>query len=86
MGAAKLNAKACALVAAIRATANGEPDVVPPDWLTMRQLAQLSGLGRYAVWSRLNRIPHERKTFRVICNRNIRAVPHYRLKSQIGIS
>ena len=58
------------------------PDVVPPGWFTVADLANKSGKSPVTVGPRLNRMVKngqvERKDFVIQLEQRVRAVPHYR--------
>jgi hypothetical protein len=59
------------------------PDVVPPGWFTVADLANKSGKSPVTVGPRLNRMVKdgevERKDFVIQLEHRVRPVPHYRL-------
>jgi hypothetical protein len=59
-------------------------DVVPPGWQTARQLAAKTKAPVPTLQQKLKRLVAagraERKNFRVQLEKNVRPVPHYRLK------
>lgn len=78
MASPRINA-AEALADALRAAQCSQPETVPKGWQTMRELSKLTGYSRAETTRRLKKTPHECRTFRVQCGRQVYPVPHYRL-------
>jgi hypothetical protein len=61
-----------------------QPDVVPPEWFTVRGLAKKLKTAVPTIQCRIKRLlkegKAERRHYRVQLEKNVRPVPHYRLK------
>ena len=80
MRADKELAKWCAVLAESTAAT----DTVPPGWLTISELSKQTGSPTATLQHKIRRLidagKAERKDFRIRLAKNVRPVPHYRLK------
>ena len=71
---------AAALLAALQA--GPVPDVVPPGWFTMEEIADMMGKQRSWAAKKVNNLPNVQvKIFKVTRGNCLRHVPHYRKNS-----
>jgi len=76
----ELNEIAKKLVAQLGDAHKATVDVVPPGWVTAVQMAKTLGIARRTAGVYLRKVGAEVKNFRVQLAKNIKTVPHYRLK------
>lgn len=73
-----------ALWCAQLATVGAAPDVVPPGWFTVKQIAKAEGRSECVTSEKIKQLVQrgqaERKAFTIRLAQKVRPVPHYRLK------
>jgi hypothetical protein len=66
------------------AAVSAPTDTVPPGWLTISELSKQTGSATATLQHKIRRLidagKAERKDFRIHLAKNVRPVPHYRLK------
>jgi hypothetical protein len=78
MGASNLNQDAMDLASILAGGVGKVEEVVPPGWMTVNELSKELGIKPSATRTRLKRIPHETKMFRINVGPYSRPTPHYR--------
>lgn len=76
----ELNAIAAKLAEQVTNLRRKQADIVPPGWVTARQIAEASGKHIGTVIDHFKAVGAEKRKFLINCKSSLQFVQHYRLK------